>query len=327
MMKYFSKYCILMLVIIYILVGCSPINSIEKEELNNSKVILEDKIGSEIKIYASFYPLYDFAKKVGGDLVDIKSVVGDGVDPHSFDPSPKLIADIEKADIFIYNGLGMEPWVEGVLENLKAKDIIILKASEDLDIMNYNIADHHEDRVHYNGDGRQDPHIWMDPMNAVKISEKIRDILIEVDSNNKEVYEKNFTQFREDIEKLDKDFIEGLKDAKNRRILVSHSAFRYLAKRYNLEEIAVSGFSPHEEPSPTRLAALTKEAEKYGLEYIFFEGLTNPKTARILGKEAGLEVLPLYNIEGLTKEDRQKGEDYISFMYKNLESLKKALVE
>lgn len=317
-----------MLAITYILVACSPMNSTGKENLDDSKLKVKDVIESKVKIYASFYPLYDFAKKVGGDLVDIEVVVGDGVDPHSFDPSPRLIAEMETADIFIYNGLGMEPWVDGVLENLKDKGIIIIQASEGLDIMDYNEEEHyHEEEEHHHEHGQEDPHIWMDPINAIKISERVKEVLVEMDSNNTEVYEENIIKFKGDIEKLDDDFKDTLKDVKNRKILVSHSAFRYLARRYDLEEIAVSGVSPHEEPSPTRLAELTKKAEKYNLKHIFFEGLANPKTAETLGKEAGLEVLMLYNIEGLTKEQRQEGEDYISLMYKNLENLKKALVE
>ena len=322
MKKALLKCGVIILVLSYILVGCSPMNSTGKEIPNDPNLEVKDAIETKVKIYASFYPLYDFAKKVGGDLVDVQVVVGDGVDPHSFDPSPRLIAEMETADIFIYNGLGMEPWVEGVLENLKDKGIIIIQASKGLDIMDY-----HEEGEHKHNHGQQDPHIWMDPMNTIKISEGVKEALVGMDSDNAQIYEENFIKFKGDIENLDDDFKEALRDVKNRKILVSHSAFRYLARRYDLEEIAVSGVSPHEEPSPTRLAELTKEAEKHNLKYIFFESLANPKTAETLGKEAGLEVLMLYNMEGLTKEQRQEGEDYISLMYKNLENLKKALVE
>ena len=327
MKKALLKYGVIILILLYILVGCSPMNSTGEENLDDSKLEVNDTMETKVKIYTSFYPLYDFTKKVGGDLVDTEVVVGDGVDPHSFDPSPRLIAEMETADIFIYNGLGMEPWVDGVLENLKDKGTIIIQASEGLDIMDYNEEEHYHEEEHHHEHGQQDPHIWMDPMNTIKISEGVKEALVGMDSDNAQIYEENFIKFKGDIENLDDDFKEALRDVKNRKILVSHSAFRYLARRYDLEEIAVSGVSPHEEPSPTRLAELTKEAEKHNLKYIFFESLANPKTAETLGKEAGLEVLMLYNMEGLTKEQRQEGEDYISLMYKNLENLKKALVE
>ena len=121
-------------------------------------------------------------------------------------------------------------------------------------------------------------------------------------------------------------FKERLKNAAERKIIVSHSAFGYLAKRYNIEQIAVAGISPHAEPSPKRLTELIKIAGDNGIDYIFLEALASVKTAEVLAKEANLEILTLYIVEGLTEEQQNKGEDYISLMYKNVEALRKALV-
>ncbi|SDK02247.1 metal ABC transporter solute-binding protein, Zn/Mn family [Natronincola ferrireducens] len=324
------KYGIILLILTYIFVGCSPItlmeeSSIEELEVQDGEVVMEPRI----KMFASFYPLYDFAKKVGGDLVDVSVVVPHAIDPHSFDPSPRIIAQLETADVLIYNGLGMEPWIDGVLEIFKDKNTIIIEANKGLELIKFEEDNgyHHHEHDHHHHDGEYDPHIWMDPINVIKIAEGIKDAFVEIDPENIGYYEENYINFRNQLKNLDKDFIEGLEKAVGRRILVSHSAFGYLANRYNIKEIAVSGVSPHQEPSPGRLAELTEKAKEFNLKYIFFEGLANPRTAEILGEEANLEVLTLYNIEGLTEEQREFGEDYLSLMYKNLENLKKALVE
>lgn len=330
MKKSYLKYGIFFLIFTYIFVGCTPTTTIEDNKYQEIEVQAEEMITAPaIKVYASFYPLYDFAKKVGGDLADVSVIVPDGADPHSFEPSPKLLADLEAADVFIYNGLGMEPWIEGVLELLKGKDIIIIEASEDLELISF-IEEEEHDHDHEEDDhehGEYDPHIWLDPINVMRISERIKEVFVERNPDNIGAYEGNFIDFRKQLEDLDNSFKEELKDITGREILVSHSAFGYLAHRYDIKQTSVAGVSPHEEPSPKRLAELTKKAQQYRMKYIFFEVLANPRTAEVLANEANLETLMLYNIEGLTIEQRQAEEDYISLMYKNLENIKKALVE
>ncbi|QUH20076.1 metal ABC transporter substrate-binding protein [Alkaliphilus sp. B6464] len=320
------KILIFLIITVVVLVGCAgkpdTIGIIEgtdeKEDL--------------LKVYTSFYPYYDFAKNIGGDNIQLDTIVPTGTEPHSFEPSPKTIAELEKADVFIYNGLHMEPWVDRVLNLLEGKDIYIVDASKAVELINYDTKhndDHdHEDKQEHNHDhGEYDPHIWVDPVNAIHISKMIKEAFVDVDPNNKNIYEENFNNFKGELDKLDESFRVGLKDATERKIIVSHSAFGYLARRYNIEEISVAGISPHAEPSPKRLAQLTKIANENKINYIFFEALANVKTAEVLAKEANLEVLTLYNVEGLTYEQSKNGEDYISLMYKNLETLKKALVK
>ncbi|MBU5677180.1 zinc ABC transporter substrate-binding protein [Alkaliphilus sp. MSJ-5] len=322
------KIFIFLIITVVVLVGCAgkpdTIGIIEgtdeKEDL--------------LKVYTSFYPYYDFAKNLGGDNIQLDTIVPTGTEPHSFEPSPKTIAELEKADVFIYNGLHMEPWVDRVLNLLEGKDIYIVDASKAVELINYDTKhndDHnHEDEQeeeHDHDHGEYDPHIWVDPVNAIHISKMIKEAFIDVDPNNKNIYEENFNNFKGELDKLDESFRVGLKDATERKIIVSHSAFGYLARRYNIEEISVAGISPHAEPSPKRLAQLTKIANENKINYIFFEALANVKTAEVLAKEANLEVLTLYNVEGLTDKQNKNGEDYISLMYKNLETLKKALVK
>ncbi len=280
----------------------------------------------QLKVYTSFYPYYDFAKKIGGDGVDVHIIIPSGIEPHSFEPPSKVIAQLEQADVFIYNGAYMEPWIDKVLNLLEGKNVYLVDASKSVELISYNKGYNNKNNAEHHH-GQYDPHIWVDPINAIHISEKIKDTFVKADDSNKDIYEENFDDFKKELQELDMAFKEGLKNAAERKIIVSHSAFGYLAKRYNLEQIAVAGISPHAEPSPKRLAELVKIAKDNKIDYIFLEALASVKTAEILAKEANLEVLTLYIVEGLTEEQQNKGEDYVSLMYKNVETLKKALVK
>lgn len=340
---FFSKIklsMIIALTIALLLTGCSG-QPAESDGVDHPPEPQLEKI----KVFTSFYPYYDFALTVGGELVEVTSIVPASTEPHSFEPTPRILAELEKAEVFIYNGLEFEPWVDGVLELLSGKDIKIINASEGLDLISLEDHDHdHDDHDHDDHDhdhdedededhdhhhGEFDPHIWLDPMNAAKIAERIKDALSTVSSDNTDVFEENYSSFKAQLEELDVAFskeLEGI-PSEDRKIIVSHSAFAYLARRYGIEEISVAGTSPHAEPTPAKLAELSKLAKAYNIKHIFFEVLANPKTAEVLSKEANLEPLVLYNMEGLTDEQQRTGEDYISLMYKNIESLKKALVK
>ncbi len=311
------KMIVFLIIISLSLPGCSK---------NTMRIIEDKKEGKRLDVYASFYPYYDFAKKIGGESVDVHIIIPSGTEPHSFEPSAKVVAQLEEADVFIYNGAYMEPWIDKVLNLLEGKDIYLVEAGKSVELISYS-GDPGDESSGEHHHGEYDPHIWVDPVNVIYISEKIKDTFISADNKNKDIYEENFNVFREELQNLDRAFKEGLKDAAERKIIVSHSAFGYLAKRYNLEQIAVAGISPHAEPSPKRLAELVKVARDNDMDYIFLEALASVKTAEVLAEEANLEVLTLYIVEGLTTEQQNEGEDYISLMYKNVETLKKALVK
>ncbi|HZJ76988.1 MAG TPA: zinc ABC transporter substrate-binding protein [Oscillospiraceae bacterium] len=311
------KMIVFLIIISLSLPGCSK---------NTMRIIEDKKEGKRLDVYASFYPYYDFAKKIGGESVDVHIIIPSGTEPHSFEPSAKVVAQLEEADVFIYNGAYMEPWIDKVLNLLEGKDIYLVEAGKSVELISYS-GDPGDESSGEHHHGEYDPHIWVDPVNVIYISEKIKDTFISADNKNKDIYEENFNVFREELQNLDRAFKEGLKDAAERKIIVSHSAFGYLAKRYNLEQIAVAGISPHAEPSPKRLAELVKVARDNDMDHIFLEALASVKTAEILAEEANLEVLTLYIVEGLTTEQQNEGEDYISLMYKNVKTLKKALVK
>ncbi|SCG82743.1 putative zinc transport system zinc-binding lipoprotein adcA [Proteiniborus sp. DW1] len=282
------------------------------------------KVSSDkLKVYVSFYPIYFAADQIGKDKIELYSVIPNGSEPHDYEPSIREIANVENGDIFIFNGVGMEPWAEKLSDNLARKEVQTLNLSEYVDLIKLEDEDHnHKDHDH----GLYDPHIWLDPINMNKIAYQIMIEFSELDKPNESFYKKSYEEFSEKLLELDLSFRSGLENLSEKDILVSHQAFGYLTKRYGLEQIAVTGITPHEEPSPGAIAKLLDIIEEEKFEYIFLESLASPKVVELLAREGNLQVLELNPISGLTKEQQEKKEDYFSLMMKNLENLKKALV-
>lgn len=295
-----KKVFLVIIAIVLLLTSCTT-----GKKANNDE-------GEKPIVYASFYPLYFLADEIGKDNIDLRIVIPNGTEPHDYEPSVKQLNDIEKADIFIYNGAGLESWADKLLEAIIDEKKII-SASEEVELNKI--------------DGVADPHIWLDPYNMDKIGKRIKEGFIALDSKNKEEYENNYKELSGKLRKLDNDYSTALKDKKKDKILVSHAAFGYMADRYKFDQIPVAGISPEQEPSPKTIANIIDLAKKNEIKYIFLETLASPKTVSVIAEEANLEILTLNPIAGLTEEEQKNGEDYISIMEKNIESLKKALVD
>jgi len=302
---------VLMIAILVLLAGCSGIKQEETEKSQDPGV--EESINKPV-VYTSFYPLYFAAAQIGKAKIDLHIVIPKGAEPHGYEPSAKQIAEIENADVFVYNGLGMEPWADKLVENLEQKNTIIVKASKGIKLLKFQ-------------NGEYDPHVWLNPMNMIKIASKIKDALSSIDKRNAQYYQKNFENLSSRLMELDEKYQRELKARKRNTILVSHAAFGYLCDRYSLQQIAVTGISPHSEPNPKTLAQLIQKVEEEGFDYIFMEVLASPRTAKLLAQEANLRILVLNPAAGLTKDQEESGMDYISIMEENLKNLKKALVD
>ena len=311
---------ILMFLLVSIMAGCQPA---PKEKADNI-------------VYTSIYPLYEVANKISGEKLTVKLVVPNGTELHSYRPTPKQLANLEGANLFFYNGLGLEPWADKVVSNLENADTNPINIRKHVNLIRFNKSNDQEDNNQHEHSHQEsntqhhenyDPHLWLDPLNMKLIAEKMKEEFEKIDPENKAIYQKNYQKFIKEIKQLDQAYKEALSNKDQDQILVSHAAFGYLANRYNFKQLAVTGVAPHEEPSPGVLAELTTRAKNHNLEYIFMETLASPKTVNILAQEADLQVLKLNPVAGLTKEQQKAGEDYFSLMYQNLENLQKALVK
>jgi zinc transport system substrate-binding protein len=183
----------------------------------------------------------------------------------------------------------------------------------------------HEEDGHGHADGAFDPHIWLDPLMAAEQVTLIGEALAEADPAGAAAYRSRSSQYAGRLKQLHEEFSKGLTNCGTRDLVVAHDAFSYLAKRYSLNIIAVTGVFSGEEPSPKRIAEVARLAREKSIRYIFFEPLASPKIAETIARETGAEVLELNPLESLTKEEEAAGKDYISVMRANLANMRKAL--
>ena len=271
-----------------------------------------------IKVMTSFYPMYDFAQKVGGDKVEVKDMVPAGTEPHDWEPAATDIRNLEDADVFVYNGADLEHWAEDVLVTLENQDLITAEASDGVELL-----DGEGDHAH--GDNGKDPHVWLDPLRAKQEMKNIRYAFGQADPENRDYYEANYEKYAGEFDELDQEFREGLADIKSRDIIVAHEAFGYLCNAYDLKQLAIEGLTPDSEPDPAKMQEVIEYAKGFDIHTIFFEELASPKVAKTVAKEVDAVTAVLNPIEGLSEEDIQDGEDYFSVMRKNLAALKMAL--
>ena len=291
-----------------------------------------------VKVYCTIYPLYDFARNIGKDKIDLSCLVPPGTEPHEWEPTPRDLASIQEANLFVYCGAGMESWIDKVLNVAAGPELVIVNASSGIQLLagkgdeNENSSDEHKDQTPLNNSGNPrkdhsttDPHIWVAPVNAMKIVENIAAGLVQADPENKLFYETNAREYLDKLEALHNDYQNGLARTVHREFITSHAAFGYLARRYGLVQVPIRGLSPEVEPAPARMAEIIKLINEKRIRYIFFETLVSPKVAQIIAAETGAETLVLNPLGNLTAEEINAGKDYLTVMRENLVNLQKAL--
>lgn len=289
------KKLLLLCLCLLLVSGCGNTDSVDK---------------SKLQIAASFYPMAEFAQAVGGDKVQVTTMVPAGAEPHDWEPAPKDLTRLGRSKVFVYNGI-VEPWAEQALNALSERNIMGVQAGEGL----------------YECNGKQDPHIWLSPKKALVEVERITAALCAADAANAEYYRANSKKYCAELAALDKKLENITASAKRTSFVTAHAAFGHLANDYGLRQLAIAGLSPDAEPTPADLQRLINTVRREDVKYIFFETLSNPKTAKLLAEETGAQVSVLDPLEGLNEEGRRDQLTYLKIMERNIENLDKALNE
>ena len=258
-----------------------------------------------LKIFASFYPIYDFVKKIGKDRVDVSTIVPASIEPHDFEPTARQIIELQKADVIFINGAGFESWIN------KIGNAAIVDLSKDLPIENIGST--------------PDPHIWLDPNLVKSYSKTIFEKLVSLDPQNTDIYTNNFNEFNSKLELLNSDINTNLTNCNLNDFIAFHDAFGYFAKRYGLIQHSISGPSPEGDINPQKIADAIKLAKQLGVNIIFSEDNVEPRLSNTIANEIGGKVMILSPIEMITQEEQTSNKDYFSKMYDNLDNLKIAL--
>ena len=287
----------------------------------------------KIRIIATLFPQYDFAKQIAGDKANVSLLLPPGTESHTFEPSPKDIVDISKAGVFIYTGKYMEPWADRIIKGTAGSRVVIVDASSGVELMEekeHEQGELEEENGHTgkeeNHEGK-DPHIWLDPINAMKMADDIVEGLVKADSKNESFYRTYAEAYKKKLAELDAKFVEAFGKVKSKTIIYGgHFAFGYFARRYGLEYISpYKGFAPDAEPNPQRIAELVRNMEASGSKFVFYEELVEPRVARVIAGETGAQMLLLHGAHNLSKDELNSGITYIEIMESNLEKLKQGL--
>jgi zinc transport system substrate-binding protein len=273
----------------------------------------------KVHVVASFYPIFEFVKNVGGDRVEVTSLIPVGTEPHDFDPTVQQVQNAQAADMVVFNGAGFE---EERLMDINAK--FIVDTSKGLNLTT-NTAGHNEENE---GDNElsYDPHIWLDPILVKQQVEQIRDGLIRIDPTNAEYYNENANSFIAELDNLDRTIRERLSNCERKDFIAFHNAFSYFAERYGLTQHSIQGISPEAEILPQRLQQIIGLAREIGIDIIYSEELVDPRLANVIAQEIpNGRVLVLSPIEGVSNEEQNVGIGYLDKMNKNIENLRLGL--
>lgn len=269
---------------------------------------------NKLSLTTSFYPLYFLTSEIGGDFVEVTNLTPAGREPHDYELTARDMVAIRRSKLLILNGGGLEAWENKIRENtiMKGLNVLVLKEKIQSRKKGEEILEN-------------DPHFWLSPVLASEMAELIAIEIMRVDPKNRDYYQSNLNILKTKLLNLDSAFRRELEFCEKKDFITSHKAFGYLAQEYGLNQIAIAGFSPEEEPSPRQLAEISELARQKGIKYIFFESLISPRLSEVVASEAGAETLVLNPIGGLSKEEIGQGKNYITEMEKNLENLKIAL--
>lgn len=268
----------------------------------------EQTASDKLQVYTSFYAMYDFTKMIAGDNADVHLLCPPGTEPHDYEPKTTDMARLTEADIFIYNGGSMEHWAQKVASTLDGVSVVC--ASEGIEGHSHS----HE------GEHTHDPHVWLDPENALLELKNIYEAIAAADAKNAETYKANYELCEQKIAELDKAYTEAVAGAKTRTIIVAHAAYGYLCEAYGIEQLAIENITGDSDPSPAAMAQIVDTAREVGIKYVCAEEMNSSKVVEAVANEIGAEVVSLNPFEG-SKDEK----DYFTVMNENLEVLKRIL--
>jgi zinc transport system substrate-binding protein len=254
-------------------------------------------------VVAAFYPLAFAAEQVGGTRVEVTNLTPPGAEPHDIELTPGDVGRLQQADIILYLSHGFQPAVEQAVAGAHGKRVDVLAGLG----LRKGVGDEA---------GKSDPHVWLDPVLFARVVRRIGDALGEP-AHTKLLVAR--------LQALDRDYRRGLTHCARRDFVTSHAAFAYLARRYGLHQIPITGIDPESEPSPQRLQRLISLVRREHVTTVFFERLVAPRLAETVARDAGARAAVLDPIEGLTASEQARGYSYFTLMGDNLRQLRSAL--
>ena len=328
----------------------------EDEEDSDSQRANEENV-----IYASFFPIYNLTKQIAGDKFEVKSFTNLKTESHGFEPSAKEIAELSTSKLMFVNGAGMEEWEDAVKNTVDidivntSEEIDLIKASEDDHDHDHEDTDHehdhegadhdhdhedadhdhdhedtdhdhdHEDgeegHEHHHHHGEFDPHTWLNPVNGKAQAKVIADKLSEVDPANKDYYMANYEKIAKELDDIVTEYKDKFKNVDNKKFIVPHQAFGYLAREFDLEQIPLNSLTSTGEADAKVLKEVSDLAKAEKIKTVFYEMGGSDKEAKTLADEIGAEAKPINTLEFATDEELSSNKTYQEMIKENLEAI------
>ena len=324
-----------------------------KEENKDESASADSKV-EETVVYTSFYPIYNLTKQIAGDKMEVKSFTNLKAESHGWEPSAKDIAELSNSKLMFINGAGMEEWEDSIEDST---DIELVDTSEGLDLIKANHEDHdqeHEEHDHEHEEehadhdhdheeadedheheeehadhehnhGEFDPHTWLSPKNGLVQAKVIAEKLSQVDPANKDYYMDNYQKIEEELNSMIDEYSQKFEEASNKNFLVNHKAFSYIARDFNLNQIALTSLTSTDDTDAKTLKEAAEKAKELNINTIFYEMAGSDKSAKTLADEIGAETKPLNTLELATDEDLDNNKTYQELIRYNLEEIYKSL--
>ena len=278
-------------------------------------------------VVATLFPILDFAREIAGDHAEVVPLLPPGAEAHAYAPTPSDMMRLSRARLFLYLSDDMETWAPGLVADAPASLLVRTVAPETSAFFGPEAGTHAHPASGEHAHLGLDPHIWLDPLRAQAMADRIATALAEADPAHADAYRANCTRLQNRILELHAEIEKGLAACRSRVIICGgHFAFGHFAERYNLEHLSpYDGFSPNAQPSPRALAELVRTMRAQGATAIFHEEILDPKLARVLADETGAQLLPLHSLHNRTPADIAEGATYFTLMRRNLENLRRGL--
>ncbi len=265
----------------------------------------------------STFSLYDIAKHISNDTLELVMILPFGVDAHSFEPTPKLMAKILHSQLVVYSGAGLEPWTQSFEFESKVIDM-----SKYVNLLSLEKNSHHN---HNHNQSKIDPHYWLDIQNMIIATKLMTKEFINISPQNEEFYKKNRDKYIAVLESIDTKYKSGLQECKKDTIIVNHNAFSYLSKNYSFDVEALSGLSPDAQPSAKSMLRLIEHIDEHNISTVFFESFVSDRAMKSIAEEAKVDVDVLQPLGNITADEAEQNLTYEDIMLINLQKISKAL--
>ena len=302
------------------LTACGNSAASDSSGQNSAASNLAEKSASQVSqtgkvnVSVSFNAMKELTKAVGGDKVNISVIIPDGTEPHGYEPKAQDLIDLSKADVFVYNGFGMETWADKAVKSANNPKLIAVEASKGAK----PIADEDADEIKEYG--QYDPHLWLSLKGAEIETKNIRDALVKADAADKSYFDKNCKTFTGKLENLFQEYNKKFKETPHKSFVTGHAAFAYFCRDFGLTQNSVENVFAEGEPSAKQLSQLIAYCKKNKVTTIFAEDMASPQVSKTLAEQVGAKVETIH-----TMESSEGSKDYLERMQDNLEKIYNSL--